>query len=119
MRSLGEGLGGRGLERVFGSGERGWGVGTWITYHPVLPAHGADCLLIVALPLTPGEVLAGSNRTELSVQLRALVVVGFQALAPMCAECVLIQWVHVDGRTDLVDGTEVCGRVSGETLPEG
>lgn len=37
----------------------------------------------------------------------------------MGAECVLVQWVDVDGCSDIVDRAEVCGEVSAEMLPEG
>ena len=86
--------------------------------HPVLAAHGPNRLLILACAVAPGIFLRGSDLAELSVQLCALFVVGFEALATVCAECILVQWIHMYGRADLVDGAEVCSGVSGETLPE-
>jgi hypothetical protein len=47
-------------------------------------------------------------------------VICFEALAAVCAECVLVEWVHVDWSTDLVDSADICILVSrGERLPKG
>ena len=73
----------------------------------------------MARAVAPGVLLRGSDFAELGVQLCALFAVGFEALAAVGAERVLIQWIYVYGRADLVDGAEVCSGVSGETLPEG
>lgn len=81
---------------------------TWITYHPVLLAHCANGLFVIDFALIPCEFLSRGDPAELSIQLRALIIVGSQTLAPMCAECILVQGVHVYRRANLVNSTEIC-----------
>lgn len=71
------------------------------------------------LALAPCVVLRAGDGAEFCVEVRALFVVGFQALAAVRAERVLIQGVDVDWSADLVDCAKVCGGVSAQCLPEG
>lgn len=71
------------------------------------------------LTLTPCVVLRACDGAEFCVEICALFVVGFQTLAAVRAERVLIQGVDVDWSADLVYGAKVCGGVSAQCLPEG
>lgn len=64
------------------------------------------------LALAPCVFLRGGDGAEGGVERGALRVVGFEALAAVGAERILVQRVHVDWGADLVDGAQVCGGVS-------
>lgn len=88
-------------------------------YHPVSCADGPDGLRVVLAALAPRILLRARDGAKSCVEGCALFVVGFETLAAVRAECVLVQGVDVNWSTNLVDCAEVCGGVSAQRLPEG
>jgi hypothetical protein len=85
---------------------------TRITYHAVLRSDCADDVFAIVFPLAPRIVVLFSNFRKLGVELRALFMICFHALATMLAECVLIERVHMYRCADLMYGSEICCFVS-------
>lgn len=85
---------------------------TRIANHPVLRPNRTNYVLANTLPLTPRILIFLRHLCEFSIELRALLVIRFQALAAMSPERILIQRIHMNRSAYLVYGAEICRFVS-------
>jgi hypothetical protein len=93
---------------------------TWIADHAVLRPYGTNDFFAIKSTLTPRKIITFSHLGEVSIKLRALFVIRFDALSAVCSECVLVERVNVNRSTNLVDSSDICNFVSRrERLPKG
>ena len=88
--------------------DKGKGIHTRITNHPIPPPNTLNLFFTLSLTISPRYLVSLSHPCKLRVQLRALVVVLSRCLAPVGAEPVFVQWVDVDWGADAVDCAEIC-----------